>query len=373
MHIVHIITGLDVGGAELALLRLVDNNATSIARHSVVSLSPSGTLRPRFEAAAIPVCWLDFRRRPATSFLSLCQHLYAAKPDVVHTWMYHADLVGGLAARLCGVRRVIWGLRQTLEASSVMRLRQRVLYRLFAVLSGSVPQVIVCCAHAARNSHVKFGYESQKMLVIHNGFETEMVQPRREDRDELRRSLGIHPSELVVGHVARFSPEKDHLTFFAAARLALARQPGLRFMMIGRGIDSGNREITGSIRSLGIAHAVLLLGERSDVPRCLGAMDIFCLSSRFEGFPNVLGEAMAMGLPCVTTDAGDARVIAGVAATVVACGGTQDLSDALVALATLTAAERTALGARARERIRSEFSVASMRLRFDQLYKKISS
>jgi glycosyltransferase involved in cell wall biosynthesis len=373
MHIMHVITGLDVGGAELALLRLIGQGTTSMARHTVVSLLPGGSLGPRFEAAQVSVRWLDFRRRPLGSFLSLCRHLRAARPDIVHTWMYHADLAGGLAARLCGIRRVIWGVRQTLTSSTVTRTSQRMLYRLCAVLSGSIPQVIVCCAHAARQSHVAFGYAPEKMQVIQNGFDTDTLSRSRHDRDALRHSFGIDAAEVVVGHVARYSPEKDHLTFLGAARRALDRQPGMRFMMLGRGIDSGNLEIVERIRSLGIEHAVLLLGERDDVPHCLCAMDIFCLSSRFEGFPNVLGEAMAMGVPSVTTDAGDARAIAGSAASVVACGDTLALSDALVELATLSADKRTAIGAHARERITSDFSLASMRSRFDKLYKNIAS
>jgi glycosyltransferase involved in cell wall biosynthesis len=286
--------------------------------------------------------------------------------------MYHADLLGGLAARLCGIRRIIWGLRQTLVVSPATRLRQRMLYRSCAVLSSSVPQVIVCCANAARDSHITFGYTPAKMQVIQNGFDTQALAPGLHDRDALRRSLGIDPTEIVVGHVARYTPEKDHATFLRAARKALDRQPAMRFIMLGRGVDDANTAIVDTIRSLGIEHAVLLLGERDDVAHCMSAMDIFCLSSRFEGFPNVLGEAMAMGLPCVTTDTGDARAIAGAAARVVACGDFQALSGAMADLATVPAQARSTMGARARERIMSEFSLASMRARFEHLYKTIS-
>ena len=372
MHVMHIITGLDVGGAELALLRLVSQGSTSSPRYSVVSLLPRGVLGPRFESAEVPVRWLDFRRRPIRSFVSLCRHLCETRPAIVHTWMYHADLAGGLAARLCGIRRIIWGLRQTLVVTPATRLRQRMLYRSCAVLSSSVPQVIVCCANAARDSHITFGYTPAKMRVIQNGFDTQVLAPGLHDRDALRRSLGIDPTEIVVGHVARYTPEKDHATFLRAARRALDRQPAMRFIMLGRGVDDSNTAIVDTIRSLGIERAIFLLGERDDVARCMSAMDLFCLSSRFEGFPNVLGEAMAMGLPCVTTDTGDARAIAGAAACVVACGDVQALADAMADLAMLPAQARVAMGARARERIMSEFSLASMRARFEHLYKTIS-
>jgi glycosyltransferase involved in cell wall biosynthesis len=372
MHVMHIITGLDVGGAELALLRLVSKGSASGLRYSVVSLLPRGVLGPRFESAEVPVCWFDFGRQPIRSFLSLCRHLRETRPDIVHTWMYHADLAGGLAARLCGIRRVIWGLRQTLVVRPDTRVRQRMLYRLCAVLSSFVPQVIVCCAKAARDSHITFGYTPSRMEVIHNGFDAQTLAPGLHDRDALRRSLGIGSTEVVVGHVARYTPEKDHVTFLRAARQALDRQPAMRFVMLGRGVNDANAEIVDTIRSLGIERAVLLLGERDDVARCMSAMDMFCLSSRFEGFPNALGEAMAMGLPCVTTDTGDARAIAGAAARVVACGDVQALSDAMADLAMLPAQTRATMGTLARERIMSEFSLASMQARFELLYKTIS-
>lgn len=372
MHVMHIITGLDVGGAELALLRLVAQGTASSPRHTVVSLLPHGTLGPRFEAVPVPVRWLDFRRQPIRSFVSLWLHIRKSRPDIVHTWMYHADLAGGLAARLCGIRRVIWSLRQTLVPSEVKRLQQRALYRTCATLSSAVPQVIVSCANAARDSHVHFGYAARKMQVIPNGFDTDVLAPERFDRAALRRSLGIDPSTIVVGHVARFTPEKDHVTFLRAARLALDRQPGLRFMMLGRGVDSANAALAETVRELGLEDAVLLLGERSDVPHCMSAMDVFCLSSRFEGFPNVLGEAMAMGLPSVTTDTGDARAIAGTKARVVPCGDVQALSNAMSDLTALPAQTRSIMGAQARAHIASEFSLTAMRSRFEHLYQSIS-
>ncbi len=372
MHVMHIITGLDVGGAELALLRLVSQGSTSGARYSVVSLLPRGVLGPRFDSAKVPVRWLDFRRRPIWSFVSLCRHLRETRPDIVHTWMYHADLAGGLAARLCGIRRIIWSLRQTLVLSPQTRLKQRLLYRSCAVLSSSIPQVIVCCANAARDSHITFGYIPAKMQVIHNGFDTQAFAPGLYDGYALRDSLGIDPTEVVVGHVARYTPEKDHVTFLRSALQVLERKPAMRFLMLGRGVHDANVAIVEMIRSLGIERHVLLLGERDDVAHCMSAMDVFCLSSRFEGFPNVLGEAMAMALPCVTTDTGDARAIAGAAARVVACGDVHALSDAMADLAMLPAHARAVIGVRARERIISEFSLASMQAQFERLYATIA-
>lgn len=372
MQVMHIITGLGVGGAEMALLRLIGSGAATPG-HTVVSMLRGGALGPQFRAAGISVLWLDFRSHPITSFLALRAHIRAVQPDIVHTWMYHADFVGGLTARLCGIKAVIWGIRQSSITGAPARPSLRLLYRACAWLSGRVPRVIVCCAHSALESHVAFGYAAGKMRVIHNGFDTEMLSPQHFDREAARRSFGFEPSTVVIGHVARFSPEKDHLTFLDAARFALQQHPHLRFMMIGRGVDVDNMVLTEAIRSFDLERATLLLGERDDVAGCLAAMDIFCLSSRFEGFPNVLGEAMAMSVPSVTTDAGDARAIAGNAAKVVPCGDARALAAEFVRLASLEPCERHLLGTRCRARITATFDLAEMRRRFEKLYADISS
>lgn len=372
IHVMHVITGLGVGGAEMALLRLIGSKASPL-RHTVVSMLPGGALGPRFHAAGVAVFWLDFRSHPVASFFALRRHMQTMRPDIVQTWMYHADFAGGLTARLCGIKSVIWGIRQSSIEGVSAGLPLRMLYRACAWLSSRVPRAIVCCAHAAQVSHVAFGYAAGKMRVIQNGFDTEKLAPCHFDRPAARRSFGLEPSEVVIGHVARFSPEKDHLTFLDAARLALQQFPTLRFMMIGRGVDVDNKALADAIRSFKLEQAMLLLGERDDVPACLAAMDIFCLSSRFEGFPNVLGEAMAMCIPSVTTDAGDARAIAGTIATVVPCGDAPALAAEFVRLASLEPGERHLIGAQCRARITTTFGLAEMRSRFDALYADISS
>jgi glycosyltransferase involved in cell wall biosynthesis len=184
--------------------------------------------------------------------------------------------------------------------------------------------------------------------------------------------LGIPSDSVVVGHVARWSPEKDHLGFIQAAGLAAARMPALRLLMMGTGVDSQNTVLMRAVQSAGLGGKVELLGERADIPECLAAMDLFCLSSLHEGFPNVLGEAMAMALPCITTRAGDAEFLAGSAAIVVDCGDSTAMARALVDLAQAGPAVWCERGAQARERIVSEFSIETMQTRFSNLYSSLT-
>ena len=338
-------------------------------RHSVVSILSSAELGPAYAAAGICVTWLDMPRSPLRAFAALCRTINRLQPDVVQTWMYHGDVMGGLAARLCGVPRLVWGIRQTSIAMLPADRTLRIMYRLGAWLSHVLPHAVVCNAATARDSHVAYGYSAKRMHVIANGFDTDTFDPAKVDRQIARQTVhGFGSEHTVVGHLARYSPEKDHTTFLHAARLALNADPQLRFVLVGLGLDKHNAVLMDSLRQHDLMAHVELKGQRGDPAMCLRAMDIFCLSSRHEGFPNALGEAMAMGLPCVTTDAGDARVLAGDAATVVPCGDAPALAAAMLAAARLTPSQRQQAGRTARRRIQALFGIEQMREQFESLY-----
>jgi glycosyltransferase involved in cell wall biosynthesis len=380
VHIVHIIPSLHVGGAEMALLRLIGDGVADQAqagqgagrvRHTVISMTPLGSLGRDFAAASIPVVWLDFSKRPLRSFANLCQWLRRHQPDVVNTWMYHADVLGGLAARLCGIRAVVWGVRSTSIGGVLPHWRLRILCRLSALMSHRVPSAIVCVAEAARLSHIDFGYRADQMHVIANGFDVEALNPSQFNASAARAMHGFAPEHIVVGHVGRYCNEKDHIGFLKAARLALDREPALRFVMAGRAVRSSNAVLMSAIHSLRLDGHVRLLGERPDVAAVLSSFDIFCLSSTFEGFPNVLGEAMAMALPCVSTDAGDARVLAGDTVEIVPISDPQAMANALLALARLTPEQRAQRGAAARARVVNHYTVDVMRQQFEAVYRSV--
>jgi glycosyltransferase involved in cell wall biosynthesis len=371
MHVAHIIPILNVGGAELALLRLVSStsdNGTPRTRHSVITMRPHGVLEARFAAAGVDVMCLDFAKKPLRSFVALCQWLRQRRPQVVSTWMTYANVVGGLAARCSGVSAVVWGIRQTSIDEITTSLRLRLMYATAAWLSHRLPKAIVCVAEAARQAHVDFGYRADIMQVVGNGFDTAYFNPNGTPAAHIKADHGFDDEHTVVGHLGRYCEEKDHIGFLEAARLALNINPLLRFVMAGREVTLDNPALNAALHRLNLHDHVRLLGERSDMLQLLRSFDIFCLSSIFEGLPNVLGEAMCMGLPCVTTDAGGARELAGDAALVVPCADASALSQALLKVASWPTAQRQAQGALARQRIEQHFSVHTMRQRFDAVY-----
>lgn len=369
-RILHVITGLAVGGAEMALYRLILEFRGSEYSHTVIVLTPGGGLFNRFVESGIKLIVLDVRRSPISDMIRLYRLMRALQPDIVQTWLYHADFLGGLAARVAGIRNVIWGVRTTDVDGGCARATAFV-RQACASLSRWVPHTIVCVAEAARRSHSLVGYDARRMVVVGNGFDLSVLTSDQSQRGRLRAQCRFDKDDVVVGTLGRFNLDKDHANFVEAAGQLARRHPRLRFLMVGENLDANNHDLMGWIEATGHAERFVLLGERSDVAVCLAAMDIFCLSSRTEAFPNVVGEAMATGLPCVATDVGDVAVLMADTGVLVPKADPAALAQGVAGLMALGPAYREQMGQKARERIRLTFTMACVRERFEHIYENV--
>lgn len=307
--VLHIITGLSDGGAEAVLTRLCLNSQE--AKHVVISLTDEGKYGLQLSQSGVPVHCLGMNAgRPSLfKFFKLIRLIRVEKPDLVQTWMYHADFFGGLASRLAGVKQVFWGIRRsTLEKDKASRLTV-LIARLCAYLSRVVPQKIICCAHEALEVHASLGYQRSKMLVISNGYDLSHFRPNVVAGQKIRDEFGIEVDQFLLGMVGRYDPVKDHGNLLDA--LALVKKEGfkVRCILVGRGLSADNAFLFDKIITLGLKDSVFLAGARVDIPAIMNALDLHVLASSSEGFPNVLAEAMACGTPCISTDVGDAREI----------------------------------------------------------------
>ncbi|WP_431511787.1 glycosyltransferase family 4 protein [Variovorax sp. DAIF25] len=373
MIVVHVIVGLGVGGAEMMLRRLVAAQRESHgSQHLVFSLTEIGPIGARLigEGFTVEAMGMKSSLYAPIAFFKLFFRIRKIEPDIVQTWMYHADFIGGLAARFAGVKRIIWGVRTTDISKGGSPITSAIRW-ICARISCHIPMKIVCAAEAARKAHAKLGYCEDRMLVIPNGFEMNLFHAEEGHVLALRDQCGFDRSHVVIGCMGRFNIVKDQKNFIQAAKLIAATNPRARFLMVGRGCDAENVELMNWLRESGSMPLFTLLGHRSDVATCLAAMDIFVLPSRTEGFPNALAEAMAMSRVCVSTDVGDAASVLGDCGVVVAAEDSEALAGGISLAMDLTSFDRRQLGERARLRVATEFSMDRCVEKFSAVYTEI--
>lgn len=379
LRVTHVITGLGQGGAEAVLFRLATYPDQHV-HHTLVSLTDDGVYGERLRAAGVTVHTLGMARGRVSlsGFLTLRRLLIAGKPDAVQTWMYHADLIGGLAARLAGIRALAWGIRNSGAHLQRSSRSARAVLKLCALLSGRVPAAIVCAARDAAVRHEQYGYRAERLVVIANGYDLSRYQPDAEARQRVRQSWQVGDDVPVIGCVARWDPLKDHANLLGAMASLVhdggpQRFPGLRCVLVGRGMSPDNAELAALIDRLGLRDRVLLAGPSDEVPAVMNALDIHVLSSCAEGFPNVVAEAMACGTPCVVTDVGDAAHIVDQTAVVVPPEQPEALAQGIArTLENIAVRGRQAVGDPGRDRVLAEFDLAHMVAAYDAVWRRIA-
>lgn len=291
------------------------------------------------------------------------------RPDVVQTWMYHADLIGGVAARLARVRQVLWGIRQSDLDPETSKRTTIAVARWCARLSRIVPDVIVCCSQASVDSHRRLGYSVDRMLYVPNGFDVDGLKPDARERERFRGALGIALNAIAIGNLSRYDPQKDLGTFLRAAAIFSEHRRDAIFILAGVGVDQANHELRAEIDAAGLAGRVFLLGELEDVTPVLQALDILTLSSAYgEGFPNVIAEAMLCGVPCVATKVGDSAAIIGPYGRVVPIRDPAAIAGAWNELLDLDADSLARMKSSGRERIASRYALNAVVSQYAALY-----
>jgi glycosyltransferase involved in cell wall biosynthesis len=355
------------------LFKLIRSSDRTRLESSVISLTSGGAIAERIRALGVRVDSLNMRRGVPNplAFLRLVLMLRRERPEILQTWLYHSDLLGLFAAKLAGVPRVAWNIRcSTTDARYFTGMTGRVV-RLLARLSNR-PDAVVVNSEAGRTIHQAMGYRPRRWEVIPNGFDLGIYRPDPKAYIEIRQDLGIASDAPVVGLVARFDSLKDHATFLRAARIFHDTDAAAHFVLAGWQVDWDNPALAKQIDDLKLRDVIHLLGERQDIPRLTAAFDVATCSSTGEGFPNIVGEAMASGVPVVTTDVGDAALVVGNTGEIVPVGDAEGLAAGWSKIIGLSPDDRAELGTKARDRISSRFDIDGISQRYDALYHELS-
>ena len=355
LTVLHLITGLGTGGAERMLTRIVTNSHDPDIRHIVVSMTNVGGFGAEIEAAGVVLYQLDMKGALSTpsALIKLFKISKIEHVDIVQTWLYHADLVGTLFSKLCFFKgKLLWNLR----CSDMDRKRYKRYTRILAMLSG-IPEMILANSNAGHCYHQKLGYKPKQWRVLPNGIDVEQFKPDLGGRQRLQALLGTQDSDILVGVVARTDPMKAHGLFLKAYARAKVENPNIKVVLLGRGTEKYS----------GIP-GVHVLGERSDVSQIIAGFDALYMPSYSEGFPNVVGEAMACGIPCVVTDVGDAGMIVDGTGFVVRPDDLDAMTEGLDKICALSPAKRQKLGKAARKRVVDNWSLPKIIDDYNKLY-----
>jgi glycosyltransferase involved in cell wall biosynthesis len=327
MKVLHFITTLRDGGAECVLFRLIQSLPTH--QHCVISILPGGKYSLLLRELGIPVYFL-FSSSPHAFFVALLNLRKIYKhfaPDIVQTWMYHADIIGGVASQLFSRCPVVWGIHNSETSRGKNSIRLYLTIRLASILSCLIPSKIISCSRVAIFNHIKIGYPAYKLVFVPNGIPLNKFYPDISARIKIRKEFQIQDDEFLIGMVARYHPQKDHLTLIRA--FSMVQNEKVRLILVGEGLDSES-PMRHALYNHNLAHRVILAGPRSDIPAIMNALDLHVLSSSSsEAFPNVLCEAMACGTPCIATDVGDSAFILNNKECVVPPSNPQELFNAI--------------------------------------------
>jgi glycosyltransferase involved in cell wall biosynthesis len=357
----------------MALLRLLADMDRKVFDAQVVCMIPIGPVGKRIQALGIPVISLDMNPGYPTvgGFLKLLGILKKFRPNIFQTWLYHADLLGLVAAKLLGIKNIIWNIRSTHMEFEQYGWISGLVFKICALFS-SWPKAVVVNSQMGQLVHTKSGYHPKEWICIPNGINTDQFRPDTKARMSVRQEWDVANNEFLAGMIGRFDPMKAHPVFLKAAAIVQANYPNTCFVCIGEGPASYFTEMKKLASQLKLFN-VLWPGLRTDMPAVYNALDLLVSSSLFgEGFPNVVAEAMACGKPCVVTDVGDANMLVANSGICVHPGRPEDLAQAIEQMLGKSATERAKLGEKARQRIIENYNMEKMSQAYSALYKRLA-
>ena len=362
----HVITGFTVGGAEKVLVRLLGGNKGQ-QNVAVLSLTGSGPVESELENNGIATYSVNFKSNPIFAAFDAFRIIRKLKPLKIQTWLYHADLIGGVIGKCAGVPSIFWNVRSTHLYTNKGHLN--FIRKILAILSYVIPEKIIYVSESAKILHEKIGYSSGKFAIIENGFEVPTKFMTIEERLDRRAELGIKSDEIVIGGVGRFCYEKGFDVFLKSLEILYDNNfpDKITVVFAGTNMDKNNEELLKAILSSKIK--IVLLGEQRNMENIYQIFDIFCLSSRTEAFPNVLCEAMMFKLPCIATDCGDVSKILSSTQFIATPGDPVDLARIMNCMLLYGQKKRDQIGLENHMSILNNYSIEKMRSLYSELYK----
>lgn len=363
--IIHIIVGLSNGGAEMMLYKLLKYQNQKKYEIKVISMMDKGVMGEKIESLGIPVYTLNMKRglpslKALFKAIKICKNV-----DIIQTWMYHADFLGFIVSKILG-KKIIWGIHHSNLEKDKNRKKTLLIVKINAFLSKWVSSII-SCSIIAKDEHIKYGYYSKKIVTIPNGFEIEKFYYIKNAKNKLIEEFPELKNKLIFSLVARYEILKDHANCLKAMKIIKENfKKEFILLLCGTDINKENKELVDLIEKNNLEREVILLDRRDDIPIVMSATDIYISSSSGEGFPNVIGEAMACETPCVVTNVGDSGYIVGDTGKIVERQNSEMLAEAIIDF--IKSAKYIENRKKVRERIIKNFEIKKIVKEYEKLY-----
>ncbi len=371
--ILHLITGLQPGGAQTVLSRLLQGMDKSCFDNVVVTMRKGGAYTSKITDSGVRVRSMDMDGvgDAFKGMRNLSKIIKEEKPQIISAWMYHANVAAIISRAFREKVPVVWNIRHSLHDIKHEDMSTALVIRFGSFLSKYADKIVYNSKASARQ-HEAFGYCNERSVFVPNGYDGAKFGPNNDCRARLIEEIGLSKDTMLFGHVGRYHRMKDHATLIKAAASLLKRHANVHFLFAGDGVDKSNEELRKLIDKYRMNSSISLMGERSDIQNLYSALDTLVLSSSYgEGFPNVVGEAMACGVPCVVTDVGDSASIVSDTGFVVPRRDSDAMADAMARMVTIGSEKRFELGGKARDRIMKHYSLDNTVKSYEIIYKDL--
>lgn len=296
IKVAHLITGLGIGGTERSLLTLLPRIQNEAMLNHVYCIVGQGEIGPKLVEKGIPVKYLGFNRW--SDVFKICfrffKELRREKPDILVTYLIHADLFGRVIGRLSGVKKIVSYKRGNLLQWNFLYYGERITRGLvdhYITVSGELKNILINRTRVNEN----------KITIIRNGIEVEKYIVSDAERERIRKGFGITPNEIVFGIVAKLRKGKRHHDLILACNEIFKKRLEINTKLLIVGAGEEEKNLKKYVRDLQIEKSVIFAGSRNDIASILSAIDIFVFPTEYEGMSVALLEAMAAKKPIITT------------------------------------------------------------------------
>lgn len=369
MKILHIITGLENGGAENTLYKVCKYD--SVNKHIIISLTKKGKYFSYFKNLGMEVHCLNLKFYSIINIFRLVKIINFIRPDILQTWLIAGDLVGGITGKLAGVKNIVWNIHFSNLKMGSTKIRNLIIIKILAKLSYLIPKKIIVVSKNGLKNCKKLGYCKEKLIFIPNGYELRIFNSNKNLKYLFRKKFKIQKKIPILGNVSRFDPIKDHNTLLEALSIIRKKRDFL-CILVGLNLNKKNKVLVNKIKELNLIKNIILLGPKNNIPKVMNGLDLHILTSISEAFPNVVVEAMACQTPCVATDVGDCSFIIGKTGWVVPPRNPIKLAKVLEnALCEIGTQKWNKRKKHSRERIKENFDIDRMIKSLNNLWKVI--